>query len=298
MAKPGKKRSRTGKSRSAPDRDKGVRTPLSDDPLTPILRRAHDFNRGQGVLTWGAGAMASVDDFRPPSRERPRLFISYRWGDIELESWLDMIVASLVTRGYRVVYDRDPRNFARPLSRDAILTRMDLCNYVIAIISERFTQRVGSQDLKDAGAATHEWEHALARARQGALQLGAIWFSGDEIPSPFEAATVMDLRPLETPNQWDVLDRYFPNLTKLQAVFDPPVVQPSSLQLPGMLNRTGSLIADRNRLVTICAWKPDGSCDRLGPFLIRQLERMTASLAASSRYTHFTSEPAGAASDD
>jgi hypothetical protein len=33
--------------------------------------------------------MSQTDDLRPPTPERPRLFISYRWGDAELESWLD-----------------------------------------------------------------------------------------------------------------------------------------------------------------------------------------------------------------
>jgi hypothetical protein len=269
----------------------------ADVSLGRALRRANEFNQSYGVLTWGAEALARVDDFRPPTRELPRLFISYAWGDVELESWLDMMVGSIVARGYRVVYDRDPRNFARTLSRDAVLARMDVCNYLIAVISEKYAQRIGNQDLKNAGAATHEWEHALARGRQGLMRLGAIWFSG-EIPAPFQAATVMDFRLLETPNQWAVLDKYFPKLTGKTVVFDPPAVPTSALQITPLLNRTGSLIADRSRLVTICAWQPDGTCVRLGPYLIRQVERVTAGLVASGKYTRITSEPAGAASDD
>ncbi|HEV7609874.1 MAG TPA: hypothetical protein VGO61_21240 [Steroidobacteraceae bacterium] len=304
MPKPTKPvKPRAKKKRAAGSAPSGRRaTPAGgappDEALTKILRRASEFNRAAGVLTWGAEALAMVDDFRLPTPERPRLFISYRWGDAELESWLDMLVPSIVVRGYRVVYDRDPRNFGRPLSREAVLTRMDVCNYVIAILDERFTARVRSQGLEDASAATHEWEHALARARQVAAKLGAIWFSGDDLPPPFTAASVMDLRPLHTPNFWTELDRYFPNLTKSAGSFNPPVVAPAAMQIPAVLKRTGSLIADQYRLVTICAWKADGSCDRLGPYLVRQLERIAHQLKASGNYTHLTTEAAGAASSD
>jgi hypothetical protein len=272
--------------------------PSPDESLTNILRRASEFNRSAGVLTWGAETLALVDDFRPPTPERPRLFFSYRWGDAELEMWLDMLVPSIVARGYRVVYDRDPRNFAKPLSRGAILSRMDVCSYVIAILDERFTQRVRSQGLENAGAATDEWEHALARARQGAIKLTAVWYSGEDLPAPFSATSVMDLRPLQTANIWAELDRYFPDLARSGRSFDPPVVAPAAVQVPTVLKRTGSLIADQYRLVTICAWKADGSCDRLGPYLIRQLERVAHQLKESGKYTHITSEAAGSASSD
>jgi len=80
--------------------------------------------------------------------------------------------------------------------------------------------------------------------------------------------------------------------------FDPPFVTPGLLDVPAGLRRTGSLVADQYRLVTICAWKADGSCDWLGPYLVRQLERVTAQLAESGKYTHFTSEALCFASDD
>jgi hypothetical protein len=268
-----------------------------DSSLTRILRRGNDFNRSQGVLTWGPKAMAQTDDGRLATVEDPRLFISYKWGDIELESWLDFLVGHLVTRGYRVVYDRDPRNFARELSREAVLSGMDRCNYFIAIVNDQLAHRIGGSDLAATTAVTHEWEHAFARARQDLLRLCAIWFSGETLPAPFELATVIDLRPTHTENLWEAMDRYFPGLTGADGKFDPPVVPTSRPHIPGLLNRSGSLIADRYRLVTVCAWKPDGSCDRLGPFLIRQLERTAASLAATGRYTHITTEPAGVSSE-
>jgi len=269
----------------------------SDDSLRRTLQRANDFNRSYGVLTWGKETLEAKDDFRPATQDKPRLFFSYRWGNVELESWLDMLVPSIVAHGYQVVYDRDPRNFGKPLSRDAVLARMDVCNYVIAVIDQGFAKRVASTDLSQASALTHEWEHVLARARQGTTKLCAIWYDG-ELPKPFTRETVMDMRPLETENLWAELDRYFPKLDAPGAVFAPPFVPKASLGLPSLLQRTGSLVADQYRLVTICAWKADGTCDRLGPVLVRQLERMSAQLAATGKYTRITSEPAGFASSD
>lgn len=195
-----------------------------------------------------------------------------------------------------MVYDRDPRNFDRALSREDVLNRMDLCNYFVAVISEHFTRRVGSGDLASASAVTHEWEHARARARHGQMRLTGIWHSGEALPPPFEEAAVMDLRVLHVPDFWGSLDLHFPDVGDGQRPFRPPVVAPPQAQ--GLLHRSGNLIADRYRLVVFFAWKADGSCDRTGPLLIRQLERMTAQLAASGRYTHFTTEPASSASDD
>jgi len=269
-----------------------------DNPLSGPLRRAQEFNRAHGVLTWSEKAMAQTDDLRPPTLERPRLFISYRWGDAELESWLDFVVPHLVVRGYRVIYDRDPRNFERNLSRDGILQRMDRCNYFIAVLNGEFEQRVGSADLQSASALTHEWEHAMALGRGNTLRIGAIWFSGETLSPPFDAASVMDLRPLHTENLWTALDRFFPDLGKQGSQFDPPAVPAARLAPPQLLHRSASLIADRNRLVTVCAWKADGTCVRLGPYLVRQLERVAAELRASGRYTRITTEAAGFAGDD
>jgi hypothetical protein len=272
--------------------------PVDDTALSNILRSAQEFNRSQGVLTWGDEALAQVDDFRPPSLEHPRLFISYRWGDYELESWLDMLIGSLVVRGYRVVYDRDPRNFEAQLSRDAVLQRMDRCNYYVAVLNGDFEKRVQSRDLAATSALSHEWEHAMARARHGNLRITAIWFSGESLSPPFDAATVIDLRLLHTENHWREQDRFFPDLRVQGSRFDPPVVPSARLPVPELLHRSGGLIQDQYRRVTICAWKPDGTCDRLGPYLIRQLERVAAQLRETGRYTHITTEPAGAADDD
>jgi hypothetical protein len=297
MTKRGISRSNSPKSKTA------KRTPAVDPSssesarLHRALSRAIEFNQSQGLLTWWPSVLERTDDFHPPTPQLPRLFISYAWGDFELESWMDVIVSTLVDSGYRVVYDRDPRNFERELSKEDVLRRMDVCNYFVAVISERFGHRTAGDNLAKVGAATHEWEHAIERARQGALHITAIWFSGHELPPPFSESTVIDMRPTKVPNEWDVIDKWFPNLETTSATFSPPVVPLSELGVPLILNRSSSLLADRYRLVTICAWRHDGTCNRLGPYLIRQLERVTAELNATGGYSHFTTEAAGVASD-
>lgn len=270
--------------------------------LTRALREVQESNRAHGVMSWSPELLSVEDDMRPPTAEAPRLFISYRWEDIELESWLDMIVGSLVGRGYRVVFDRDPRNFARGLSRDDLLFRMSVCDYFVAVLSEGYSRRVMGEDLADAGAATDEWEQALQRARAGSMRMIGLWHSGETVPPPFTLASVVDMRPLETPNLWEVLDRHFPELDREgePVAFDPPTaldLTGAAAVPPVVLQRSGFPMLDQNRLVIIEAWKEDGSCDQLGPFLIRQLERMAAQLKASGKYVRITTRDAGEADD-
>lgn len=91
---------------------------------------------------------------------------------------LDMFTGSFVASGYRIVFDRHPRNFARASSREEVLRRMSLCDYFVAILSEGYSLRAVGEDLANAGAATHEWEQALKLARFGPMRLIGIWYSG------------------------------------------------------------------------------------------------------------------------
>lgn len=270
--------------------------------LQRTLGEVQEFNRAHGVMSWSPELRSVEDDMRPPTAEAPRLFISYRWEDIELESWLDMIVGSLVGRGYGVVFDRDPRNFARALSRDEVLFRMSVCDYFVAVLSEGYSRRVAGEDLADAGAATHEWEQALGRARAGSMRLIGLWYSGETVPPPFTLESVVDMRPLETQNMWGVLDRHFPKLDREgePIAFDPPAaldLTGAAAVSPAVLQRSGFQLLDQNRLVMIEAWNEDGSRDELGPYLIRQLERIVAGLAESGKYVRITTRDAGIADD-
>jgi hypothetical protein len=187
-----------------------------------LLRRVELLNQRAGFKAWDDERVIEdpVGDpglayprLTPVSPASPRLFISYAWArdeeqvdDYEFDLWVDAFAGHLFNSGYAIVFDRDPRNFGKGLTAPAIVTRMNDCNYFVAVITEPYARRVS--DPESTGAGPMEWRHALGGYGTFFRFIG-IWHSGSVLPDPLTAADTVDIRA--DPLPWaDPIREMFP----------------------------------------------------------------------------------------
>lgn len=202
-------------------RDASLRRQLDKESLASVLRRVEAVNRRFGFLAWDPERL--VEDPRgdpgpkyprltPPTPESPRLFISYGWSrdethhTYESDLWTDAFAGSLFNAGYDIWFDRDPRNFDKGLNWFQVLTRMNDCNYFVAILTDSYVERISSPQA--AGPLVAEWQHALRLFPKFLTMIG-IWHSGSKLPAELPGANVVDIRG--NPAPWGgLLDEMFP----------------------------------------------------------------------------------------
>ncbi|MBL8740686.1 MAG: hypothetical protein JNK04_06325 [Myxococcales bacterium] len=186
----------------------------------PWLRRVEEVNRRAGFLAWDPQKLAvdPVGDpgpgyprLHPATPASPRLFIAYGWSRdqthdaFETDVWIDAFAGFLFNRGYDIVFDRDPRNFAKGLNWLQVLTRMNDCNYFVPIVTEQWVARVTS--ASPVGPAPAEWKHAKSFFPARLTMIG-VWRSG-LLPEPLRAENTVDVRAGEMP--WaDAISDMFP----------------------------------------------------------------------------------------
>jgi hypothetical protein len=194
----------------------------SPEELRTLLSSVGETNRRAGFLGWDPAMRArrplgdpgrAYPRLHPVTADHPRLFISYSWSqDMNLKTgepdhWADAFAGFLFGRGYDLVYDRDPRNVDKGLSWYDLLFRMNDCNYFVFIITERLLSRFGSSEV---GAAAAEWKHAVQGYPDWFTFIG-IWRSGTDLPHPFDAANLVDVRSDENRAPWSApISRMFP----------------------------------------------------------------------------------------
>jgi hypothetical protein len=194
----------------------------SAEPLKMLLSPVHQANERAGFLSWDPEMLAkrplgdpgpTYPRLQPITAAHPRLFISYSWSqDLNLRTdepdhWADAFAGFLFGRGYDIVFDRDPRNIDKGLSWFNLLTRMNDCNYFVAIITEKYLDRLGASDV---GAGVAEWKHAVKGYPDWFTFIG-IWRSGDELPHPLSRANVVDVRGGDDSAPWsEAISRMFP----------------------------------------------------------------------------------------
>jgi hypothetical protein len=186
-------------------------SPEAPSLIQQLLQRVEAVNKRCGFMAWDPEKLALVPGgdpglayprLRPPTQESPRLFISYGWSrdqthdTFETDFWVDAFAGFLFGRGYEIVFDRDPRNFDKHLSWQALLMRMNDCNYFVPIISDAYIERIASPDA--TGAVVTEWNHAVKAYPEWLTVIG-IWHSGAPLPEPLtEANSVRSYRQLNT----------------------------------------------------------------------------------------------------
>ena len=199
-------------------------SPESPSVIEQLLQRVEDVNRQAGFMAWDPEKIAAdprgdpggeYPRLRPPTKESPRLFISYGWSRdqthdaFESDLWVDAFAGLLFGRGYEIVFDRDPRNFDKDLSWPAVITRMNDCNYFVPIISGAYVERISSPEA--TGAVVAEWNHAVRLFPEWLAMIG-IWHSGSVIPKPLTKANTVDVR--DDPSPWAVgIEEMFPTAT-------------------------------------------------------------------------------------
>ena len=187
-------------------------SPEGPSVIQQLLQRVEVINSQQGFMAWDPERLAldPVGDpgpayprLRPPTQKSPRLFISYGWSrdqthdTYETDLWVDAFAGFLFGRGYDIVFDRDPRNFHKDLSWQALLLRMNDCNYFVPIISDAYIERIASPHA--AGAVVTEWNHALKAYPEWLTMIG-IWHSGAPLPQPLTEANTVDIKA--DPSPW------------------------------------------------------------------------------------------------
>jgi TIR domain-containing protein len=123
------------------------------------------------------------------------LFLSYRWGDALLESWVDFFAGDLQGRGYDVVYDRDPRHLSKPRDVVRLVAQLAECRFFVPILTGEYVVRARGEGTDD-GWVYDEWRAATSLAAAKRLTFVGIWHSGSELPAPFTPESVVDLRDL------------------------------------------------------------------------------------------------------
>lgn len=183
----------------------------TESVIEQLLERAAVINKRQGFMAWDLEKLAldprgdpgpAYPRLRPPTQDAPRLFISYGWSrdeshdTFESDLWIDAFAGFLFGRGYDIVFDRDPRNFHKGLSWQALLVRMNDCNYFVPIISDAYIKRISAPNA--VGAAVTEWNHALKAYPEWLTMIG-IWHSGSTLLEPLTNANTVDIRDDPSP---------------------------------------------------------------------------------------------------
>ena len=176
-----------------------------------LLERSRQLADRTGFLTWRPDRLAAdpVSDPGPqvarlspkPTPQEPRLFIAYAWnrddpsrldGAYESDIVTYAIAGNLFNRGYRIMFDRDPRNLDKGLDDIHVLRRLYDCNYYVPVVTARYVEKVARSAPPSLVKA--EWELAGQLRDAGYLVFAGILLAGQVLPPSLDASNTVDVR--------------------------------------------------------------------------------------------------------
>jgi tetratricopeptide (TPR) repeat protein len=160
----------------------------------------------------------------------PRVFLSYRWASPEEDAWVEMLVATLRRRGYKVAFDRT--DAAADLSVPEFVSRIADSHFFVAVLDPGYLERIGSGEgrTKD-GWVFDEYNSAALLAQNGRLDMIGLLRKG-VLPHGFRFA-----EPGKRGNAVDVRDAAKLN-SALEGLF-PPI---PGLPAPEAIDKVEQLI--------------------------------------------------------
>lgn len=173
------------------------------------------------------------DNPRPLSLPR-HVFVSYRWGTPESDSWVAQLAHLLAECGNEVVFDRTESFPTGDLPIPELVSRIADCHFFIAVLDAGYIERITPQSRGEApeGWVWDEFQTALSLSEAGIVQL--IGFLRDDTPLP---TFFRVFRPRMQGNTFDVRSR-----GALKATVDLYFAQTGSLPSEEVANQASTAL--------------------------------------------------------